>query len=457
MQPSTRIGLFTLTLMSVSAIISLRNLPMMAIHGWASVFYLGLSGILFLVPISLACAELASAWPKKGGVYAWVAEAFGVNMGVFAIWLEWAESVVWLPAVLSFIASIFAYLVNPSLADNPTFLYVIMMLVLWATTFLNFQSVRTTGRLSAMGVLFGTIIPGIIIIALGGYWVMDDTVSNISMTPQWNELMPALSWPNMVFFTGVLLGFAGIEVAAYHIQDIESPRRLFPKATFLATVLILIISILGALAVAAVLPPEEISLAAGVMQAFEAFFIALHCPWMVPVLALMIFIGALALLNTWIIGPSRGLYASAEFGNLPKICSVANKHGSPTKILILQGIIGTLLATSFLLMPSINASYWILTVLAAQLILLMYLLVFLSVIKLRFTQPDTPRPYQIPGGWIGLWLTAGTGALACFFSFFIGFVPPPDIVVGNPVLYTLLLITGVIIFCIPPLFWRIKR
>jgi amino acid transporter len=261
----------------------------------------------------------------------------------------------------------------------------------------------------------------------------------------------------MVFFTGVLLGFAGIEVAAYHIQDIESPRKLFPRATFFATFLILTISILGALAIAAVLPPEQISLASGVMQAFEAFFVALNLPWMIPVIALMIFIGALALLNTWIIGPSRGLYASAEYGNLPRLCKVANRHGSPVQILVMQAVIGTLLATSFLLMPSVNASYWILTVLAAQLILMMYFLIFIAVIRLRYTQPDTHRPYQIPGGKLGLWLTAGVGACACIFSFLIGFLPPPDIAIGNPVLYSLILVAGIVIFSLPPYFWRTKR
>ncbi|MAZ44493.1 MAG: amino acid permease [Legionellales bacterium] len=456
MQPSTRIGLLTLTLMSVSAIISLRNLPMMAIHGWASVFYLGLSGILFLIPISLACAELASAWPKKGGVYAWVAEAYGTNTGLLAIWLEWAESVVWLPAVLSFIASIFAYLINPSLANNPLFLYVTMMVVLWSTTFLNFLSIRTTGRMSAMGVLFGTIIPGIVIIGLGVYWICDDTLSQITLTPAAADFVPVLNWSNMVFFTGVLLGFAGIEVAAYHIQDVESPKKLFPQATFLATFLILSISILGALAIAAVLPAEQISLASGVMQAFEAFFVALNLKWMVPILALMIFIGALALLNTWIIGPSRGLYASAEFGNLPRLCKVANRYGSPYQILIMQAVIGTILATTFLLMPSVNASYWILTVLAAQLILMMYFLIFVAVIRLRYTQPDTPRPYQIPGGKFGLWLTAGVGAFSCVFSFLIGFIPPAEMSVGNPIVYSLTLLAGIIIFSLPPYFWRVS-
>ena len=458
MQPSTRIGLFTLTLMSVSAIISLRNLPMLALHGWSSLFYLGLSGLLFLIPISLACAELASAWPKEGGVFAWVREAFGTNAGVLAIWLEWAESVVWLPTVLSFIAAILAYLIDPALAESPWFLFMIMTVVLWGTTFFNYMSIQTTGRMSAFGVLFGTLIPAVVIIGLGAAWVLGEgNVVQITLTPSLSDIVPPLNWSNFVFFTGVLLGFAGIEVAAYHIKDVESPRQLFPRATFLSTFIILVVSMFGALAIAVVLPAHEISFAAGVMQAFEAFFQVWGLQWLVPVLALMIFIGALALLNTWIIGPSKGLLASAEHGKLPAFCRHTNKNGSPTHILLLQAIVGTTLSSSLLFMPSVNASYWILTVLAAQLILMMYFMIFCAVIRLRYTQPETYRPYTIPGGKVGLWAIAGTGSLACIFAFFIGFVPPPEIEVGETSLYVLTLVIGIVVFSLPPFFWRTKR
>jgi amino acid transporter len=55
----------------------------------------------------------------------------------------------------------------------------------------------------------------------------------------------------------------------------------------------------------------------------------------------------------------------------------------------------------FLFEPTISASYWILSALTTHLLVIMYVLMFGAVIRLRYTQPDRPRPYKIPGGLPG--------------------------------------------------------
>ncbi|HKY69629.1 MAG TPA: amino acid permease, partial [Gammaproteobacteria bacterium] len=151
-------------MISISAIIALRNLPMMAINGFSSIFFYSGAVLFFFIPISLVCAELTSGWPKQGGVYAWVSEAFGQQFGALAIWLEWIESVVWLPTVLSFIAGTVAYLIDPDLADNRLFLLGVMLTVLWSSSILNFFGMKTSGWVSTVGIILGSIIPGSLII-----------------------------------------------------------------------------------------------------------------------------------------------------------------------------------------------------------------------------------------------------------------------------------------------------
>ena len=125
-------------MVSVSAIIALRNLPTLAKNGFSVVFLLILAAILFFIPIALTCAELASGWPKNGGIYAWVKEAYGERAGALAVWLEWIESVVWLPAVLTFIGSSVAFVIEPALAENRSFMLSVMIAILWSGTCLNF-------------------------------------------------------------------------------------------------------------------------------------------------------------------------------------------------------------------------------------------------------------------------------------------------------------------------------
>jgi amino acid transporter len=73
------------------------------------------------------------------------------------------------------------------------------------------------------------------------------------------------------------------------------------------------------------------------------------------------------------------------------------------------------------------------------------------VIRLRYTQPDRPRPYRIPGGKPGVWLAGGTGLAACGFSFYLGFVPPSQLDTGSTVQYVCLLAAATVALSAPPL------
>ncbi|HDZ59359.1 MAG TPA: amino acid permease, partial [Actinobacteria bacterium] len=71
-KPPAKLGIFTLAMINVAAVLSLRNLPSMAEYGYALIFYLTLASLCFFIPSALVSAELASGWPRKGGVYLWV-------------------------------------------------------------------------------------------------------------------------------------------------------------------------------------------------------------------------------------------------------------------------------------------------------------------------------------------------------------------------------------------------
>lgn len=451
--PTRVLGIFTLSMISVSAIIALRNLPTLAKNGLSIVVILGLAALLFFIPLALACAELASGWPKNGGVYAWVKEAFGEKSGALAIWLEWIESVVWLPTVLSFIAAGIAYVADPVLVENRFFMLSTMLIVLWSGTLLNFLGTQTSGWVSTIGIIAGSIIPGIAIIALGAYWLTTDQIAHIEITRA--SFIPDFSsLSSFAYFTAIALGFAGIEVAAFYVQDTKEPKRTFPRATFISAFIIITIYTLGAVAIAIVIPKEEMQLSAGMMQAMTKFFTFLHMPWAISLFAFLSVIGGLALLNTWLIGPSKGLWASAMNDDLPKFTQRTNKHGSPVAILLMQAIVGSILISMNLFIPTLNQFYWIFQTQAAQLILMMYLMVFLSVIKLRYSQPDVKRLYHIPGGKLGLWLIAGTGACFCVLALLVGFIPPEEYKFSDEKTYALILLGGIILFCCPPFLWQ---
>lgn len=444
------LGVFVLAMMNVAVIASLRVLPMMAEEGFSLVFFFVAAALVFLIPTALVSAELATGWTKQGGVYLWVKEAFGGRWGFLAIWLQWIQNVIWYPTVLSFAGATLAYMINPSLANNKIYMLAVILTVYWGSTLASFRGMRTTGWLSTVGALVGTLVPGAAIITLGLIWFFSGNVPQISMTAK--DLFPDMtSIRNIVFLAGVLLTYAGMEVSAVHAQEVKNPQKNYPRAIFLAVLIILIIVILGALSIAVVVPKPKISLVAGLMQAFTMFFNDYHLKWIVPVVAFMITLGALGQVSAWIVGPSKGLFATAKEGNLPPFFQRVNKNGVPVNLLAVQGCIVTILSLIFLLMPDVSSSYWLLSVLTVQLYLIMYILLYSAAIKLRYSKPNVQRAYKIPGGNLGMWIVAGVGILGALFAIFIGFFPPAQLKSESILFYGLFLAVGILVMCGVPL------
>jgi glutamate:GABA antiporter len=443
------LSVFTLAMINMAAVISVRNLPTIAEYGLSSLFFFALAAILFFVPVSMVAAELATGWPRTGGVFVWVKEAFGHRTGFLAVWLLWAENVIYYPTLLSFIAGTIAYIVNPDLANNTFYTLAIIIGVFWLTTLANLLGMRTSGWISTFGVIGGTMIPGALIVFAGVFWYFAGHPPQISFTVE--SLVPNMSSPTqLVFFSGVLVAFCGLEMSAVHARDVQNPQRNYPRAILLSAILILGLYILGVLSIAMVVPQKEISLVSGSIQAFSYFVHAYGLDWTTPIIAILLAVGAFGTLSTWIAGPSKGLLGAAQGGDLPPVFRKLNKHGMPTSLLVMQGVIVTLFSCVFLIMPTVSSAYWILNALVAQLYLVMYILMFAAAIKLRYKRPHVERAYKIPGGKFGIWLVAGLGIVGSFSTFAIGFFPPSQIKTGNVVFYVIFLFLGIVLACIAP-------
>jgi amino acid transporter len=445
------IGPTGIALITVAAILTLRGFPSTAEYGWASIFFYVVGAVLFFIPLSFVAAELATGWPRAGGMYAWVRAGFGTRSGFLAVWFDWIENVVWFPTVLSFVAATIAYIFEPSLANNKWYLVVVMLVVFWGMTLANFLGLRDILVFNNAALVIGTLFPALLLIALGIYWLVSGRSSAVPYHA--HALLPNFSGiDNLVFFAGVLLGFAGVEMAGYSAKQLKNIRRDYPRAVAYSTVLILVLSIVGTLAIAFVVPARQLSLVAGLMQAFQIFFAKLGlAAWTVKLMAALVGLGTLALISTWMIGPSKGVYAAEGSGELPPELHYVNKRHVPVAMLLFQGGLGTLFALLYLFAPGVSTGYWMLTALTTQLTVMMYILMLAAAIRLRYTQPGTPRPYRIPGGkYAGMWIIAGLGILGSFFGLVLGFFPPSGIAHWSTPVYVLAMVIGIVICSVPP-------
>jgi len=433
----------------IAAVISLRNLPTMSAMGWPMVFYYALSIFVFMVPCAYVAGELASAYPKSGGIYQWVEEALGERWGFLAIWADWAENVAWFPTVLSFIAAALFYTFDPSLASNRLLLFIVMLGVFWAVTIGNYLGVRVSVLISGIGTWLGNILPGVLLLGLGIAWLAAGR--SIDVPFHAHSMLPHANIGSMVFFAGIILAFAGLEMGGFEAGETKDPGKTFPKAIFASTLIIVVLSVLGSMAVMFVVPLKQLNLNAGIMQAFQNYFRAFGVGWLTDPVSFLVFIGGIALLSTWVYGPAKGLFRAAINGDFPHAgWQQHNRKLAPTGVLTIQAVISSILALLFLYEPSVSTSYWILSALTTQLLIIMYALMFLAVLVLRYKQPAVQRPFKIPGGMPGVWLIALLGLAGVTYGFLLDFYPPSQIPTGNPLVYEIIMIGGTLLLSVPP-------
>ncbi|KTC93040.1 MULTISPECIES: APC family permease [Legionella] len=456
MHPSKKVlSVFSLVMINVIAVDSLRTLPISAKLGLPLVSYYLIAAITFFIPIALVAAELATAFPNTGGLYVWVREAFGRRAGFITIWLQWIYNVVWYPTILAFIAATLSYLFAPQLANNKFYLLTTVVGLFWLFTLLNCFGMRVSSIVSIIGASLGTILPMVLISILGAIWLFQGKPLPADMS---TSLIPDFSSiGNLSLFAAVLFGLLGMEMSAVHAEEVKNPQRDYPRAILYSTILIFSTLVLGSLAIITVVPNKDLSVVSGLIDAYAIFFNSYHMPWMTKLIAIFIILGGISGVSAWIIGPTKGLLVAARDGSLPERFAQVNRHGAPVAILIAQGIIFTLLSAVFILLDSINAAYWLLSDLSAQMALLVYVFMFSAAIKLRYSQPNTPRSYKIPGGKPVMWLVAGLGILCCLTAMFIGFVPPTQIPVGNLFFFESFLIGGLLLFVVLPWFFAKKH
>ncbi|MDX2346473.1 MAG: APC family permease [Legionella sp.] len=448
------LSVFSLVMINVIAVDSLRTLPISAKLGFSLISYYALAALIFFIPVALVAAELATAYPSTGGIYIWVREAFGKRTAFMTIWLQWIYNIVWYPTIMAFVVATLAYLFDPNLTNHKVYLLTTMIGLFWLFTFLNCQGMKISSLISTLGACLGTIIPMLVIILLGLIWILQGRPLAAHITDtSWLPDLTTLG--NLPLFTAVLFGLIGMEMSAIHAGDVKNPQRDYPRALLYSTILIFLTLVLGSLAIVIVVPGETLSMVSGLIDAYAIFFEAYHMNWLTPIIAVLIVLGAVSSISAWIIGPTKALLVSAHDGCIPQKFTQTNKHGVPTAILITQAVIFTVLTSFFVLFQTINAAYWILSDMCAQMALLVYMLMFATAIKLRYSKPNQRGAYRIPGGMFGIWLVAGTGLICCAGTILLGFIPPAQVPIKNMMLFESLLIGGLILFTIMP--WFLTR
>ena len=454
---TANITIGALAVMNIVAVVSLRGLPAEAEYGLSSIFYYVFAAVVFLIPVSLVAAELATGWPETGGVFRWVGEAFGPRWAFLAMFMLFIEVTIWFPTVLTFGAVSLAYTgtdqnLDAQLSGNKAFVLAVVLVVYWLATFIAFRGVAAFSKVAQWGGIVGTLIPAgdpdrarLLLLLCRQHAADRDGLGRASYRT--SPTSPTSCWPPSIF-----LFYAGMEMNAIHVKDVKNPTRNYPIAVLIAAAGTVVIFVLGTLAIAFVVPQADINLTQSLLTSYNDMFDWAGIGWAVADHRGECWLSACSPgVVTWVAGPSSGLLAVGRAGYLPRFWQHTNKHGMGTHILLFQAFMVTALGVVYVVLPSVQAAYQILSQLTVILYLVMYLLMFAAAIYLRYSQPNRPRPYRVPGGDLGMWIFGGVGFLGSLMAFVFSFIPPDQISVGSPETYVGILVGGAVLLIILPM------
>lgn len=452
---TVKLGVFTLAIMNVTAVVSLRGLAAEAVYGLSSAFYYLFAAIVFLIPTALVAAELAAMFQdKQGGVFRWVGEAYGKRAGFLAIWLQWIESTIWYPTVLTFGAVSLAFIGmndvhDMALASNRFYTLAVVLVIYWAATFISLKGMGWVGKVSKAGGLIGTIIPAGLLVLLAIIYLASGGTSQMNFH---GDFLPDLSnFDNLVLAASIFLFYAGMEMGGIHVKDVENPSKNYPKAVFIGSLITVIIFVLGTFSLGIIIPEKDINLTQSLLVGFDNYFRYIHASWLGPVIAVALAFGVLAGVLTWVAGPSKGIHAVGKAGYLPPFFQKTNEKGVQKNILYIQGGLVTVLSLLFVVMPSVQSFYQILSQLTVLLYLIMYLLMFSGAIYLRYNMKNAARPFRIGKSGNGMmWFIGGLGFCGSLLAFVLSFIPPAQISVGSNAVWYGVLFAGCIIVVVAP-------
>jgi amino acid transporter len=413
---------FMLAMMNTAIVVGLEGLPEVGSFGLSLVVWYAAFTVLFFLPVGLVAAELGVGFPREGGVYLWVKEGLGQRTALVAVWCQWIQILVWYPTVLAVCAVSTAYAINPDMVDAPWFVLAISLGVFWFATVANFRGVHATGSMTTWFLYLGTILPVALAIGLAAWWLLSGHESAISLEA--SALVPDIG--SIGQFVGILTIFSflsGLEVNAVHFGRVKNPQRSIPLALLLSGALVLVISVLGALSVAVMVPVHDIDFASGTLQVFSHVLGPMGVGWIVRIIAVLALIGMVGHIMIWVIGPTESIRVAARDGLVPPALQRLTSGGAPKNVMLVQAGVVSLLCMLMLVL-NMNSVFYMLTIVSGQIYLVMYTLMFIAAIALRIRRPNLERAFKVPGGRWGIWVVAGVGALTCLTGIALMLVPP---------------------------------
>jgi basic amino acid/polyamine antiporter, APA family len=401
------LGPFSLVLLGVGAII---GAGLFSITGIAAAEHAGPGIVLSFILASIGClfaglcfSELASMIPVSGGAYTYTYATLGEFVAWIIGWtliLEYAAgaavvAISWSAYVVSFfqvfnidlphvlLASPWQSVQLPDGSEIYGWINLPPLLIVILLSFLLIGGIDKSAKVNAVLVAIKVAVV-LIFIAVGLMYVQE--ANYIPFIPENKGNFGEFGWSGILRGAGIVfLAYIGFDAVSTAAQEVKNPQKDLPKGIIGSLLICTILYVLFALVMVGLVPYEQLNVAAPVAQAInQTPFL-----WLNGLIKLAIVAGLTSVVLVLLLAQSRIFFTMSKDGLLPPIFSAVHPryHTPWISNLFLMVIVGGFAAFAPLSLVGQLTSIGT---------LLAFAIVCASVIVLRKTRPDLPRPFKTP-------------------------------------------------------------
>lgn len=385
------------------------------------------------ITAAVSYGELSGMYPKAGGQYVYLKEAYNPMMGFLYGWSFFAVIQTATIAAVGVAFSRFTAYLIPEVGETNILLSIgeldisaaqlLAIATILLLTYTNTRGVKegkiiqTTFTTVKLLSLFGLIVLGFVLVKENFWSANWENAWEAKSLPEGsNGSVPMSSWEPIggsVLIGAIAASMVGSIFSSdawnnvtFIAGEIKNPQRNIGLSLFLGTLIVSIIYVCANLMYLYVLPVQDIAFPEGDRVAVAASD-NIFGPSGSIVIAVMIMISTFGCNNGLILAGARVYYTMAKDGLFFKNAGVLNKNAVPGWALWAQAVVASLLCLS--------GSYGNLLTMISFVVVIFYMLTIAGIFILRRKRPDIPRPYRAFGYPVLPLIYIAMGATFCVF------------------------------------------
>ncbi len=346
--------------------------------------------ITFLLPYGLISSELGTTYEGDGGMYDWVSKAFGNKWGGSVSWYYWINFPLWMASLALMFPNVISLLTGTEMGLVPSLL--IELAFVWIIVLISFNSICD----SAWILNGAAAIKILIAVTLGILGIYGAVTHGVANEYTLSSMLPKFDLNSLSYISVILFNCLGFEVVCTFAGDMENPKKQIPQSIIAGGLVIAAIYIFMAFGIGVAIPSDQISTSTGLVASVQILTGSTR-----GVIVIAVAIGFLLTLFgnmiSWSLGVNNVAAYSAENGDMPGVFKIRSKKTNmPIGSAVMNGLVASLVLIIAPFMPNEDL-FWSFFALNLVMFLLSYLPVFPAFIKLRKADPDTERPFKVPG------------------------------------------------------------